>query len=65
MAAESASHYTKKSSTYDTAYYSTEVNAIAKKKKAMDAVMVMFQDQIDILKRASKQSSTHTKKKHT
>lgn len=52
MAAESASHYTKKSSTYDTAYYSTEVNAIAKKKKAMDAVMVMFQDQIDILKRA-------------
>lgn len=54
MAADSASHYVKgkKASTYDTAYYSEEVNAIAKKKKAMDAVMVMFRDQIDILKRA-------------
>ena len=53
MAAESKGVYMKKAtSTYDTAYYSTEVNAIAKRKKAMDAVMVMFTDQIGILKRA-------------
>lgn len=44
-------HYAK-SSTYDTAYYSTEVNLIAKEKKAMDAVLTMYQEQIEILEKA-------------